>query len=248
MNKSDLIGAIQKYHLNGKCNDVRWEIANKSLWIDFLTDDGSMLGTVETNIDLPDNIFALFNTDKFVSMLNALGGEIQGQYKKSGTKTLGLTFTDGVVEIYAVTYELALLLDPKNKLESFRQRGRQLNIPAVPAIEITLNQESIDRFLRSRKALGDAKVVGLIQGHDSVEFVINYATRNDNKINVPFPCRNLKDIDKVFMYNIDYVTSVLSANLKFRDGSMIVTDDGMIIFDFKSEDYLARYYLKQWDA
>lgn len=243
MNKTDLISGISKYYLSGKCKDVRWEILDKNLFVDFLTDDGGMLGTLELVVDLDDAVVAMFNTDRLLSVLNALGdADIQGQYKKTKDRITGIAFTDGIVNAYFTVGEMANIPDPKGKLERFRTEGRVLKSDPKIACEIKLEKESINRFLKAKKAISDAKIVATIQGKDSVDFVINYSPRNENKITVPFAAITTDDIG-VFQYNVEYISLVLTANDGFRQGNMSISTDGLMIVSFKSEDSVT-YYIK----
>lgn len=243
MQKTDFISTIQKYYLAGKCKDVCWEISDKNLYVDFLTDDGAMLGTLSAVTDLPDNVIAVFNTDKLLSMLSPLGDEVQGQYKKYKDKTVGIQFSDNSVDVYFTTGDLANVPDPKQKLQAFRDRGRQLKTQPIPAYEVKLDKESISRFLKAKKALSDAKTVTLIQGVDSVEFVVNYSqNRNENKITVPFPAVIEKET-ALFTYNVELLALVLSTNDSFREGKIVVTENGLMVMSFAAEDYTVTYYL-----
>lgn len=242
MLKKDLISTIQKYYLNGKCKDVRWEIIDKSLYVDFMTDTGSMLGTLNAVCDLEDNILAIFNTDRLLSILNALDDEIQGQYKKSKDNVVAIEFSDGVSKVYFTTGELKKVPDPKGKLESFRDRGRQLKTDIDPAYQVKLDKDSIVRFLKSKKALSDASVVALIQGETTIDFVVNYSKHNENRITVPFPAE-IKNDTEIFTYDIDLLSTMLSINDNFREGSMIISVNGLMAMEFKSEDYIVKYFL-----
>lgn len=245
MIKSDLISTIQKYYLNGKCKDVRWEVVDKNLYVDFMTDDGAMLGALEAVIDLEDNVVAMFNTDRFLSILNALGDEIQGQYKKNRNNTIGIELSDGTVNVYFTTGELTNIPDPKGKIQGFRNNGRKLSREPNVAYEVKLDKESINRLLKAKKALSDAKIVALLQSENVIDFVVNYTpNRNENKITVPFSAKINVDVNDLFSYNVEYLALVLQTNDDFRDASMTVATDGLMIMSFAAEDYTVKYYIK----
>lgn len=243
MIKSDFISNLQKYYLGGKCKDVRWEVTGKNLIVDFMTDDGAMLGTVNAVTDFPDEVIAVMNTDRLISLLSALGDQIQGQYKKHRDKITGIEFTDGTTSVYFTTGELKKLPDPNGKIEKYRERGRTLTPEPTIAYEVKLDKESVTRLLKAKKALSDAKIVVLSQGVDSIDFIVNYSERNENKITVPFPATiNLET--ELFAYNVELLCVVLASNDGFREGSLKVAKDGLIVMKFVTEDYEATYYLK----
>lgn len=244
MLKSELTGLIQKYYLNGAVKNVRWEVVDKNAYVDFQTDDGVLIATVCANTGLEDNVFAVNGTDRLISLLSALGDEVVGQYKKQSDKTVGLTISDDKTEAYFATGDLAAVPDRKGSVAAYRERGRKLKRDLIPAYTVKLTKDAVQRFLKGRKALSDAKVVGFVKNGSNVDWVINYSQRNENKFTVQFPAVIVDETaPKTFGYNVDYLATVLTVNDSARETTATVMVDGLIHFNFKAEDYEANYYV-----
>lgn len=248
MQKTDLTSFIAKYFLAGACKDARWEIADKNLYVDFMTDEGALLGTVVGNVDLEDNVLAVMDAKRLTDILNALGDEVTGQYEKSNDKTLGITFSDGKSKAYFKAGEMSRITDPNGRIANYRERGRQLSRPPAIALALKLEKEDVTRLLAAKRALNESKVVGLVRKADAVNFVVNFTQRNENNFTIPV---NAEIIDgsapTTFGYQIDLLASILTVNSDFRTSSIKVTNGGMMILAFVGEDYTSTYYLNPLD-
>lgn len=244
MQKTNLTSYIAKYFLAGACKDARWEIKDKTLYVDFMTDEGALLGTVAGNVDLEDNVIAVMDAKRLTDILNALGDEVTGQYEKTNDKTVGITFADGKSKAYFKAGELQRIADPNGRLENYRNRGRALSRPPVLALTLKLEKEDVSRLLAAKRALNESKVVGLVRENGLVNFVVNFTQRNENNFTIPVAAE-IKDESSAstFGYAIDLLASILTNNSDFRTSSISVTVDGLMILEFKAEDYTAIYYL-----
>lgn len=232
MLKSDLIGYIKKYYLEGNCKSVKWSVKDKNLSVIFLSEDTTLLGQLNANIDLDDNEFGIYNTDSLLSLFGALDNDMNIQYHYEKNKIVGLRFSDDLV---SATYMLADL--------SIIPQTREIKSLPEFDIEIELKKDLIDRFIKSRKSLTDAKIVALLPDMDSVDFVINFSLQPSNRISVPFPATVTNAFSQI-AFNVDYLTNIFSSNGTFKNATLKVSEKGLMMVKFEDEDYNTMYLVK----
>lgn len=238
MQKSDLISIVKKYFLEGSTQSVKWQIKDKNLTIDFKTDDKSILGQISYNLDLPDCEFGIFDAASFISFLGALDEDIQINYHYERNKLIGLDLSDKVINATFMLADLSIL-DAVTGLKREPEWD----------CEIKLKKENIDRIIKSKKSLNDAKLVAFEPFQDlsnpnaeKVELIINYSTHNTNRINLQVDANILNSFSLV-AFNVDMLTKILSANLQFKEAILKLSGQGLLMVEFKDEDYESRYYL-----
>jgi len=111
VNKLVLQAAINKYYL-GENESVKWKIKDKTLTIDFMSLNKEVIGKITCpNIDIEDSELAIFDTKKFLSLLNITQGELLLNLEKHKSIPTKLHFQDTK---FNLTYALAdPLLIPK---------------------------------------------------------------------------------------------------------------------------------------
>ena len=66
MQKQTLTSVIDKYHLNGIVESVKWNIKDKNITVDFITPMKNLVGKViSPNFDLDDTDLGIYNTSQF---------------------------------------------------------------------------------------------------------------------------------------------------------------------------------------
>ena len=99
MNKDNLMNFIQKYYLGNRVPSVMIKSTGKDLSCDFITADKSMLGNVKaTGLGFGNEVVGVYDTETFLKMLSVMGDSIQLDVKKSGDKSVSITFTDGIAK------------------------------------------------------------------------------------------------------------------------------------------------------
>lgn len=238
MLKKDLINHIQKYYLNGSCKSVRWEISDGNTIVDFLTDDKGMLGSVQSkNLSLNDGVFATNATDRLLSILGALSDEISCKYDISRKEIVGMNFADEVVTVYFAGGDLKATFDPGNILANYRDRGRKLKSDPENVCNFQLSDEFIKRFVKSKKAISEAKIVAF----DKDKFIINYSELNTNRILIPVDV--IGNNTEFYVYNIDHLFNILSVNDDMKSGSIEISNMGLLTIEFENDYSESLYYL-----
>lgn len=233
MQKSDFSNLIKKYYLEKQCPSVKWTIKDKKVLINFTSEDLSTIGTLDANLDLEDREIGIFDTTSLLTMLGALDNEINLSFNYEKNTPTGIRLSDGKVDGLCILADLSVIPESKT-------------LKALPEwdYEIPLKKELVDRFVKSSKALADAKLVGLIADVNSVDFVINYSETNTNRITVQFPAEITNHVVDVLAFNVNILTTILSCNSDFREGKISVSSRKLMMIEFKGEDYEVKYFMK----
>ena len=237
MQKKEFIDIIAKYQLKGNCNAVKWTVLDKNLTVNFMTEEGSMLGTLEANVDMEDAEIGIKDTTKLINLMGALESDFSIKLHYEGKVLSGIRLKDEFIDMTFVLSDLSNIPVPRS-------------LKSVPEfdLEIDLDKDFISRFVKARKALKDptdvgTKLVAISTTDQEVDFIINYSDLNENRITLTSPAKVHNQIN--FMaFNVDLVSSVFSVNSDYRVGTLKVSDKGLAMFEFIGEDYTCKYYLK----
>ena len=148
MNKQILTSIIDKYHLGGTVESVKWIIKDKNIVINFITPFKNLVGKItSSNIDLEDSEIGIYNTSQFVKLVKIMDNYIVLKLNKSERGTpLELTLADNQ---YVLNYYLSDL----NLIETVPN----INEPETYDATLSINNEFIEKFVNAKKALGDIK-------------------------------------------------------------------------------------------
>lgn len=238
MQKSDLINLIKKYYLEGICQNVRCTVQDKVLKVAKKSEDASVLVLLDANADLPDGEFGVLATGNLLTLLGALDEDIKVDYQYHKNKQIGLTLSDNVTTATFLLGDLSL--------DEFAPAGFKSALPEFD-VEIPLKKDLVDRFVKGRKSLSDAKLVAFIPSETEVDVVINFdPSHGSNRITIPFPAKVQTQFD-IAAFNIDPIQKAFSANTDFREGSISISTRGLMEIKFKGEDYEVKYYLNKLD-
>ena len=76
MEKKQLTGFIDKYHLAGNANSVRLDVKDNKLSCNFITDDQNVVGSVTMdNFDIDDVTLGVYATSQLTKLLTALDND-----------------------------------------------------------------------------------------------------------------------------------------------------------------------------
>ena len=109
ISKLELQSVIEKYHLNGLIENVKWEVnKNKQLTINFMSPTREMLGKVVYNgFPLPESTIGINNTTQLDKLLAITSGDLVLDYVKEGKIITKLLIAD---EQFNLNYALSDLL------------------------------------------------------------------------------------------------------------------------------------------
>ena len=137
MNKDNLMNFIQKYYLGNRVPSVMIKSNGKDLSCDFITADKSMLGKVKaTGLGFGNQVVGVYDTETFLKMLSVMGDSIQLDVKKSGDKSVSITFTDGIAKSLFMLSDESVI--PKVPLMK--------NVPEMK-LKLKIDREFIQKFL-----------------------------------------------------------------------------------------------------
>ncbi len=164
-------------------------------------------------------------------MLSAVGENIDIQVQESAGKNYAMRIQEGST---TMTFMLA----------------DTTVIPAVPTINaepeytvtIDIDNEFIDKFIKAKNALPDAKNFAVQVQNGKIKFIINYTTINAD--NVTFDLDGGTTPMEPICFSADKLKEVLTAN-KGDAGKMHVSSDGLARIDFSGTDFDSNYWLVQ---
>ncbi len=96
MEKQSLNRFVSKYNLAGLVESVKWESKDGSLTTSFISDDKSVLGSVNMKeFEGSDSEFGVYDTTKLTKMLSVLGNNVDFSINDIDGKPVSLKFKDG---------------------------------------------------------------------------------------------------------------------------------------------------------
>ena len=123
-------------------------------------------------------------------------------------------------------------------------------IPAVPDLkvlpefdsEVTLDDEFINKFIKSKGALADADTFTFTCINKKGEIILGYSSINSNRISIDVNCKCDNDI-KPIAFSAKYLKAILIANKGSNKSSLKISSKGLAHLSFKEGDYISNYYL-----
>ena len=235
INKLVLQSAINKYYL-GENESVKWIIENKTLTINFMSINKEVIGKIVCqNIDIEDCELAIFDTKKFLSLLNITQGNIMVNLEKHKGTPTKLHFEDNK---FTLTYALA---DP-------------LLIPKVGSVTepqwdaaLPLDSEDLLNLVKAKTSLGDIDnmlvstgidlngdkmctfTFGDEQGHNNKVTYNLYGKIDTTNINLPFNSNQFKNI--------------LNINKDLKEGKLYLNSQGLMKLEFSTGEIKSEYYM-----
>jgi hypothetical protein len=233
INKGVLQSVINKYHL-GVNEDVKWNIKDKKIDVDFMTPTRDVIGKVtSTNFDLEDSKLAIFDTKKLLNLTSICNGDLLLELVKNKEIFTKLKISDLNFNLdYALSDPLLI------------SKVGTVNMPEW-CVEIDLEGDDIDHLIKAKSALSGidnmlVSVVKNIDGESVVEFTFGDEQGHNNKITyqtinkgtILDSALNLK-----LPYNSDIFKTILSANKDMENGKLYLSSMGLMKLSFNT-DYL----------
>lgn len=238
MNKQTLTSVIDKYHLNGAVESVKWSIKDKKVTIDFITPMKNLVGKITSpDFDLEDSEIGIYNTSQFNKLVKIMDHTIILKLNKSEKGTpLELTLADN-------QYDLNYYLSDLMLIESVPA----INEPASYDAEANIDSEFILRFANAKKALGDVKQFTIkdeLNNENMKDLVIVIGDGNGyaNKIKFKTPCESMFGLNEL-PFPADVMMELLKANEEADSGKIQISQEGLMKISFKEENIESIYYL-----
>jgi hypothetical protein len=238
MNKQILTSIIDKYHLGGTVESVKWIIKDKNIAINFITPFKNLVGKItSSDVDLEDSEIGIYNTSQFIKLVKIMDNYIVLKLNKSERGTpLELTLADN-------QYDLNYYLSDLNLIETVPN----INEPETYDATLSINNEFIEKFVNAKKALGDIKQFIIKTEYDENEgtqLVVTIGEGNGyaNKIKFKNNCESLFGLNEI-PFPADMMLEVLKANSDTTDGKIEISQEGLMKLTFKEDSIESAYYL-----
>jgi hypothetical protein len=237
MNKNTLTSVIDKYYLNGIVESVKWDIKDKAITVDFITPFKNLVGKVTSpNFDLDDSEIGIYNTSQFYKLIKIMNNTIILNLNKSDRGTpLELTLADN-------QYDLNYYLSDLNLIETVPT----INEPINYDVALSVSNEFIGKFINAKKALGDIKqfTIKAEKVDDEMSLLITIGDGNGyaNKIKFRNPCEAILGLGEI-PFPVDVMTEVLKANEDATNGTIEISNEGLMKLTFKEDSIESVYYL-----
>ena len=229
MNKSKFDGFINRYNLGGEIESVMIKSDDSNLSVRMISDDKTLLGDVTVvEGDFPNGEFGIYTTSQLKGLLSVLDEAISVEEVTGAVK-----FSDKGTK---VQYMLAA----------------PSVIPAVPDlkalppfdVEVTLNDDFINKFIKSKGALSDADTFTFTSKAGKSEIILGYSSINSNRISIDVATNSTEDIEPI-AFSAKYLKAILMANKGSKTSSLKISSKGLSHLAFIDGDYTANYYLVQ---
>ena len=238
MQKQTLTSVIDKYHLNGIVESVKWNIKDKNITVDFITPMKNLVGKViSPNFDLDDTDLGIYNTSQFNKLVKIMDNTVVLGLTKSPYGTpLELTLADN-------QYDLNYYLSDLMLIESVPA----INEPASYDAEANIDSDFISKFANAKKALGDVKQFTIkdeLNSENMKDLVIVIGDGNGyaNKIKFKTPCESMFGLNEL-PFPADVMMELLKANEEADSGTIQISQEGLMKVSFKEESIESVYYL-----
>jgi len=227
MNKSKFDGFINRYNLGGEIESVMVKADGKNLSVRMISDDKTLLGDVTVaEKDFPSGEFGIYTTSQLKGLLSVLDEAISVEETTGAVK-----FSDKGTK---VQYMLAA----------------PSVIPAVPDLkalppfdaEVTLNDDFINKFIKSKGALSDADTFTFTVKDKKAEIILGYSSINSNRISIAVETTAKEDIEPI-AFSAKYLKAILTANKGSKTSSLKISSKGLAHASFEDGDYKCNYYL-----
>lgn len=227
MNKSKFDGFINRYNLGGEIESVMIKSDDTNLSVRMISDDKTLLGDVMVaETDFPNGEFGIYTTSQLKGLLSVLDEAITIEETTGAVK-----FSDKGTK---VQYMLAA----------------PSVIPAVPDLkalppfdaEVTLNDDFVNKFIRSKGALADADTFTFTVKGGKAEIILGYSSINSNRISISVETTATEDVEPI-AFSAKYLKAILTANKGSKSSSLKISSKGLAHASFEDGDYKCNYYL-----
>jgi len=240
MKKEILETFIDRYYLKGLINKVKWKYSasEKLLYTRAAIDNRSFVVDVNmnefTDFGADDLIICIGDTERVKAMLSPFGEDLDFLINKNGDKILGFTLSNADIECYCSAADPSAM-DPVPK-----------NLQDIPEyhVEVPLTEEFMEKFKCAHKALKDVDSFSVHMNKKGVfEIVIGYTTSNSNRIRIT-PTTNVtkNTIEKSILFPIKNIIEVISANESIPNGTLSITNSGIMQLYFKNDKFTFTSY------
>jgi hypothetical protein len=227
MEKQKLDGFINRYNLGGEVESVMVKSDGKNLSVKMISDDKTLLGDVSVSgAEFPEGEFGIYTTSQLKGLLTVL---------------------DSTIKVEEVTG--ALKFSDKGTKMQYMLAAPSV-IPAVPDLKalppfdvtITLDDEFVNKFIKSKGALADADTFTFTCKDGNGEIILGYSSINSNRISISVDCKCDGDVEPI-AFSAKYLKAILMSNKGSNTSSLEISSQGLSKLVFTDGDFNSSYYL-----
>ena len=231
MEKSKLIGFINRYFLAGNTDSAKLVVADKKLSTNFISADQNVIGEIVlNNFDTSDAELGVYATSQLVKMLSAVDEKMDVSFGEVDKKIYSINFKDSSTN---VTYMLA-------DLSVIRQVPNLKTLPDFD-VKIELNKDFSNNFKKAANALPESDNFGVNCDGEETKIIINHSSVNTNRIVFKVAPKEHVQMDTV-CFSAKLFKEILNANAD-ATGLLEVSSKGLARVTFENADYTSTYYL-----
>ena len=227
MEKLKLDGFVNRYNLGGEVESVMIKSDDNTLSVRMISDDKTLLGDVTvTESEFPNGEFGIYTTSQLKGLMSVLDNNI-----KVEEVTGALKFSDkGTKMQYMLAAPSVIPAVP--------------DLKALPPfnVDITLDNEFVNKFIKSKGALADADTFTFTCKDGKGEIILGYSSINSNRISISVDCTCEGDVSPI-AFSAKYLKEILMANRGSSTSSLKISSDGLAHLNFTEGDYVVNYYL-----
>jgi hypothetical protein len=230
MEKSKLISFINRYYLAGNCEAVKLIENETGIGCELIDMDQTVVGKIQwKTTPFMKGELGINHTGALVKMLGAVSENIEIAVQDAAGKNYAMKVTEGNTKLTFMLADTTV-------------------IPSVPSINqepdyqvtIPINDEFINKFIKAKNALPDAKNFAVQVQNGKIKFIINYSTVNSDNISFEMD-GGTENIEPV-CFSADKLKEVLVAN-KGDAGHLHISPEGLARIDFTGNDFDSKYWL-----
>jgi hypothetical protein len=230
MEKSKLISFINRYYLAGNCEAVKLIENETGIGCELIDMDQTVVGKIQwKTTPFMKGELGINHTGALIKMLGAVNENIDIAVQDAAGKNYAMKITEGNTKLTFMLADTTV-------------------IPSVPSINqepeyqvtIPINEEFINKFIKAKNALPDAKNFAVQVQNGKIKFIINYSTVNSD--NISFDLDGGTDNIEPVCFSADKLKEVLVAN-KGDVGHLYISPEGLARIDFNGNDFDSQYWL-----
>jgi hypothetical protein len=243
INKVELQSIISKYYLNGLVEAVKWDVKSNKINIKFTSPTKEMIGEISCdNFDIQDSSVGISNTTQLLKLIGTTQGDLMISYNKESKIFTKLIISDNQ---FTINYALADTL-------TIPRTGAYTG-PDEYNLETTLNTEIITALIKAKSALSESTTMVMkpttsMDGDFELELIFGGDIEYANKISYFMTNFKQKDVsDFILNFSSDLLKEILSANKDAVKAKMYVNLEGLLKFEFETDNTKSTYYIVKKD-
>ena len=244
INKVELQSIISKYYLNGLVEAVKWDVKDNKINIKFTSPTKEMFGEINCDkFDIVDSSVGISNTSQLLKLIGTTQGDLMISYNKEGKVFTKLIISDNQ---FTINYALADTL-------TIPRTGAYTG-PDEFNLETTLDIEIITALIKAKSALSESTTMVMkpttsMDGDFELELIFGGDIEYANKISYFMTNFKQKDVSSDFTLNFssDLLKEILSTNKDAVKAKMYVNLEGLLKFEFETDNTKSTYYIVKKD-